>query len=325
MREGLRREYDVDALFYIVSALTAGGCPLVKKRSHKLKYLLMIIAVIIVAGVGYVTYNHYQNRPPKQVKLTAVGDSLTQGVGDPNNRGGYTYMITNKVNQNNPHVHMSTANFGISGETTDQIDHRVMPSKKLRTSLSHADVITVTTGGNDLLHFLKQNVTDPSDHKLDSKLANYRTAYSKRVTRLFNHIRQLNPHSPIFVFGIYNPVYVYFPQVSFISRAVAQNNSATQAVVNHQSRIYFIPINKRMSDGQFKTVQSRERLRKRAHVIGNGHYNATQIEALLTGQTAQSNAYLSTDDHFHPNTKGYRIMTNLLYKQLVDHTDWAKG
>lgn len=91
----------------------------------------MIIAVIVVAAVGYVAYNQYQNRPPKQVKLTAVGDSLTQGVGDPNNRGGYTYMITNKVNRNNPHVHMSSANFGISGETTDQIDHRVMTSKKI--------------------------------------------------------------------------------------------------------------------------------------------------------------------------------------------------
>lgn len=32
MREGLRREYDVDALFYIVSALTAGGVSVSEKK-----------------------------------------------------------------------------------------------------------------------------------------------------------------------------------------------------------------------------------------------------------------------------------------------------
>ncbi|WP_243673903.1 GDSL-type esterase/lipase family protein [Lentilactobacillus kisonensis] len=264
-------------------------------------------------------------RPPKAVKLVAVGDSLTQGVGDPKGRGGYTYLIREKVNQKNSHVKMATANFGISGETTDQIDHRVLTSTKLQRNLRHADVITMTTGGNDLLHFLKQNVMDSNGRNLDDKLGQYHQDYQKRVNRLFGNIRQLNHQAPIFVFGIYNPVYVYFPQVSFISQAVAENNSVTQAVVRRQSHMYFIPINKRMSDGQFTTTRSRQQLRKRSTVIGNKNYNAGEIEALLNGQTTQTNKYLSTADHFHPNEIGYQIMTNLLYKQLVKHTNWAKG
>lgn len=295
------------------------------KKTHKLRFWLMILATFMVAGVAFVIYNQYQNRPPRAVKLTAVGDSLTQGVGDPKGRGGYTYLIRKKVNDQNPHVKMSTANFGISGETTNQINNRVVHSAKLRRSLRTADVITVTTGGNDLLHFLKNNVVDNNRTQLNGRLTHYQASYRQRVSRLFTDIRKVNSHSPIFVFGIYNPVYVYFPQVSFISRAVAANNTVTKSVAQKHSQIYFIPINKPLSDGQYRTAKSRQRLRQRAAAIGNQSNDANEIEALLNGNATQSNRYLSTEDHFHPNQTGYQIMTNLLYKQLSQHLDWVKG
>jgi lysophospholipase L1-like esterase len=160
---------------------------------------------------------------------------------------------------------------------------------------------------------------------LNGRLTHYQASYRQRVSRLFTDIRKVNSHSPIFVFGIYNPVYVYFPQVSFISRAVAANNTVTKSVAQKHSQIYFIPINKPLSDGQYRTAKSRQRLRQRAAAIGNQSNDANEIEALLNGNATQSNRYLSTEDHFHPNQTGYQIMTNLLYKQLSQHLDWVKG
>lgn len=203
-----------------------------QKKQPKRKWFIwgvLIGIILIVSGLWVINQKQPQSTgKPKNIRLTAVGDSLTYGVGDPSGKGGYTHLISKKVNRQNPTVKMTTANFGVSGQTTAQIDHRVMTAKKLRASLKRADVITVTTGGNDLLQFLETKLMTQSNAQLTGQLKTYCQSYQKRAGQLLTHLRQLNPRAPIFVFGIYNPMYVYFPQVSFISRAVFQNNQMTQ-------------------------------------------------------------------------------------------------
>lgn len=203
-----------------------------KQTQHHFRWIIVLTSLIVIGAAAFVGYRYFNSAKeslPREVKLTAVGDSLTQGVGDPTNKGGYTHLIRQKVTQTNPNVHLSTANYGISGETTDQINHRVVHSKRLAHSLREADMITITTGGNDLLNFLKVNVVGLSKHQLDQKLTGYCQTYQTRVTRLFRNIRHLNRRAPIFVFGIYNPVYVYFPQASYII--------TTQSAIRTRSQI----------------------------------------------------------------------------------------
>jgi lysophospholipase L1-like esterase len=301
----------------------------VKSHQHSFRWGGWLIGLVVLVALGFAGFRYFHQgstQRPREIRLTAVGDSLTQGVGDPTNKGGYTNLIRKKVNAKNPNVRMSTANYGISGETTDQINHRVVSSKRLQTSLRHADVITVTTGGNDLLKFLKANVVASNQKILDTKLNQYCLIYQQRVARLFRNIRRLNSRAPIFVFGIYNPVYVYFPQVSYINDTVAQTNQITKKVSQQQHGIYFVSINKQLTDGQFKTAKERKSLEKKA---GASNFSGNQsspadIERILNGQSAQSNQYLSNNDHFHPNLTGYKIMTDQLYQQMVKHTTWAK-
>ncbi len=150
--------------------------------------------------------------------------------------------------------------------------------------------------------------------------------YQSRVTRLFRNIRHLNRQAPIFVFGIYNPVYVYFPQVAYINETVAKTNQITNQVIHQQHGMYFVSINKQLTDGQFKTVHSRKVLKKKAtdSLTQGSNHSAADIDRLLDGQSSQSNKYLSNNDHFHPNLTGYKIMTNLLYKQMAQHITWIK-
>lgn len=288
--------------------------------------MVSIGLVILVTGGFWAFYqfNAHQPAKPKIVHLTAIGDSLTYGVGDHPGKGGYPNLIRQKVNHSTHHITMTAANFGISGETTNQINHRVVSSPKLRNNIRRADVITVTTGGNDMLHFLKANLAVQTRRDLSAKLQQYATAYQTRVSRLLTNIRRLNKRVHIFVFGIYNPVYVYFPQVSFINQAIQLNNRVTSRVVQAQSRTYFISINKKLSDGQYRTAKSREKLKQRASGIGDQTLGANQLEKLLTGQGNTSNRYLSTEDHFHPNRTGYQIMTNLLYRKMCQHLSWLK-
>lgn len=296
-------------------------------KKHRLRsFFIGLIGTVIVILGALVIYNHFQKTSrPQTIKLTAVGDSLTQGVGDPKGKGGYVNLIRKKVNHQKSNVTMTTANFGIPGETTNQINHRVVTSKRLKRNLRQADMITVTTGGNDLIQFLKANISLGNNQGLKDHLDSYCVTYQKRVSRLFRSIRYLNHSAPVFVFGIYNPVYVYFPQVSFIGTAIAHNNRITKQVIDRQKNMYFIPIDKKMSDGQYQTASARKRLRQRAVIHdGNNRGANAGIEGLLSNSKAEPNEYLSNTDHFHPNETGYQIMTDLLYRDMIKHTNWLK-
>ncbi|PAK68642.1 hydrolase, partial [Staphylococcus haemolyticus] len=85
-------------------------------------------------------------------------------------------------------------------------------------------------------------------------------------------------------------------------------------VIHQQHGMYFVSINKQLTDGQFKTVHSRKVLKKKAtdSLTQGSNHSAADIDRLLDGQSSQSNKYLSNNDHFHPNLTGYKIMTNLL-------------
>ena len=89
--------------------------------------------------------------------------------------------------------------------------------------------------------------------------------------------------------------------------------------------MYFIPIDKKMSDGQYQTASARKRLRQRAVIHdGNNRGANAGIEGLLSNSKAEPNEYLSNTDHFHPNETGYQIMTDLLYRDMIKHTNWLK-
>lgn len=42
----------------------------------------------------------------------------------------------------------------------------------------------------------------------------------------------------------------------------------------------------------------------------------------MNNDTHNLNNYISTEDNFHPNSKGYDQMTNALYKVMLQHDDW---
>src|SRR5699024_5068561 len=55
----------------------------------------------------------------KDLNIVAVGDSLTQGVGDSQNQGGYVGIIDRTINKDTKHANIQ--NFGKRGDRTDQL------------------------------------------------------------------------------------------------------------------------------------------------------------------------------------------------------------
>ena len=184
---------------------------------------------------------------------------------------------------------MSISNFGISGETTNQIDNRVRKSSRLKRQVRHCNVVFVTTGGNDLLSFLKNNIMVSKQTELSQRYNVYLMQYQKKITNLLKDIRSLNSKAPVFVFGIYNPVYVYFPQVSFISWSVSTQNVSTQNIVESQSKMHFVSIDSQLSHGQFQSKAAQNSLLKKSHQLNSKDINPNILQSILNGNFNYSN------------------------------------
>lgn len=257
----------------------------------------------------------------KHVKLVALGDSLTYGQGDETNNGGYVGIIKKKVEHRYRKTSVTTVNYGVSGDRSDQILARLNSQQQLRRDLRQANVITMTVGGNDLMQKLEQDATNSPDRiNRDVELAS--KAYRAKLNKLFTSVRKQNPHAPIFVMSIYNPFYTYFPDVTTISDAVVYWNQTTRQVMSGYSRMYFVDINHLMSYGQYKTKAARQQLATKENRVNHGKVSQARSIKVMNNKDKNLNDYISTDDNFHPNHTGYEHIAQQLFKAMVDHDGW---
>ncbi|WP_318766093.1 SGNH/GDSL hydrolase family protein [Lactiplantibacillus carotarum] len=300
----------------------------------KIVLIVAVLAGAVFFGVNYVMHpkssgtsttttakTTKQTTPHKKsIKLVAVGDSLTEGVGD-ESEGGYVGQIKQTLTKKQS-LKVTTTNAGKSGDRSDQILARINKSQTLQKQIAAADVITVTVGGNDLLQTLEGSITSNNTAKNNSTVAKAQTAYATKLTQLFNKLQSLNKSASVFVFSIYNPIYVNFPNVTSITHYISQWNDQTQTTVSHYDHTYFMDINETMSHGQYKTAAQIRRLKKAASdTTLTNLTSATAITSALQTKS-KTNDLISTADNFHPNQKGYRVFTNKLYQTMMAHDAW---
>src|SRR5699024_720812 len=104
------------------------------------------------------------------IKITAIGDSLTQGVGDEEDNGGYVGILEDTINKDNDLVEID--NFGKRGNRTDQLIDR-MEEPEVKESLEEADIILITIGANDIMQIFKENFTDLDMNQFETGQNNY--------------------------------------------------------------------------------------------------------------------------------------------------------
>lgn len=238
----------------------------------------------------------YQPTKAQTVTYVAVGDSLTQGVGDTTNQGGFVPLLAQDLT-NQYGWQVTTSNYGISGNTSNQILKRMTTQEDLQASLKNADLMTLTVGGNDLRKVILDNITNlkVSTFKKPAK------AYSKRLVKIIETARAANPDLPIYVLGIYNPYYVNFPEMTDMQTIVDNWNQTTQETVATFDKVYFVPINELLYQG-----------------IDGEMAVAEVVESSKT-----TNNVLFEGDHFHPNNTGYEIMKQAVMEKIREtKEDW---
>ena len=120
------------------------------------KMYLVLTSLLAFFLIG-VTTVHADSKD--SINFVAVGDSLTEGVGDTTKQQGYTKRTAKQISKKY-NVKVDTSNYGKAGDRSDQILARIKANAQAKKDIKNADVITLTVGGNDLQQTLFKAVDD---------------------------------------------------------------------------------------------------------------------------------------------------------------------
>lgn len=201
-------------------------------------FFAVLINWILPKSDSRLTKHDFLEQKVETFSYIAIGDSLTEGVGDTTGQGGFIPLLGNNLNAAYGYEVLSK-NYGVSGNTSNQILKRMQENQSIRSDLEKADLLTLTLGGNDVMAVIRKNLTDLDVDTFKTPAL----AYQDRLRSIIELAREKNRHLPIYILGIYNPFYLNFPEVKEMQTVVDNWNMATKNVTKEFTNVYFVPIN----------------------------------------------------------------------------------
>lgn len=171
----------------------------------------------------------------QDIYITAIGDSLTKGVGDHTKQGGYVGLLDRKINHDDDIVEF--VNFGKSGNRSDQLLKR-LKNPEIIDSIVKSDVVLITIGANDITLIVKKNITN----LVYSKFVDEQEQYKERLNEILETIEGINDDTDIYVLGFYNPFKQYFPDVEELDTIVDDWNEIGDSVASEFENATFVPV-----------------------------------------------------------------------------------
>jgi len=174
---------------------------------------------------------------PLSIKVVSIGDSLTQGIGDVEEKGGYIPYLKNKLENNRSIKEAEFSNFGVKGNRTDQLMKR-LGQEKIKNSIREADIVIITIGGNDVMKVFRENIMGLHVRMfLDAE-----KGYSQRLTDIIDTIISYNNDTDIFLVGIYNPFIRWFSDLKEMDVIVNSWNDSSSSVISKYNQTSFVPV-----------------------------------------------------------------------------------
>lgn len=261
---------------------------------------IVIFSVLIPKSDTELTKKDFLAQEATPFNYVAIGDSLTEGVGDTTNQGGFVPLLAQSLTDAYDYQ-VTDSNYGVSGNTSKQILQRMQEKTDIQKSLAKADMMTLTVGGNDVMAVIRKNLTSLSV----SSFTKPAKSYQKRLRQIIELARADNEDLPIYILGIYNPFYLNFPDMTEMQEIVDNWNDATESVTEEYDNVYFVPIN----DELYKGINGEEGI-----VSTSGDQTTVINDALFSG------------DHFHPNNIGYQIMSDVTMEKISEtKEEWKEN
>ncbi|TWT07759.1 GDSL family lipase [Planococcus sp. CPCC 101016] len=211
---------------------------------------------------------------PQAVIITALGDSLSQGVGDVENLGGYTGRVAAEMRTWQGIEGVAIENTAKRGRRSDQL-LAMFQQGELTGPVAEADYLTMTIGGNDVMRIVKRDLFSLNMQAFADELI----LYENRFDNIFTAIRDINPNAPMIIMGIYNPFSLITDEVEEFDQIIASYNEAMQERTEADPQACFVPVSDLFAGNKNLVYHS---------------------------------------DFFHPNSKGYDLMTKRILKRMEE-------
>lgn len=170
----------------------------------------------------------------KDQKIVAIGDSLTEGVGDETKNGGYVGILNHTFEDHN--LNVTVENFGKKGNRSDQLLKR-LEKEDVASAIKEADVVLITIGANDIMKVLKSNFMNVTMEPFQEE----RVKYIERLTAIFNKINEINPDTQIYLIGFYNPFERHFGEIKELGMIIDNWNDAGKSLAEEYENVKYIP------------------------------------------------------------------------------------
>ncbi|RHW42341.1 GDSL family lipase [Neobacillus notoginsengisoli] len=182
---------------------------------------------------------------PRDLTVTAVGDSLTEGIGDSTDSGGYLPYLEAKLEQEKGIENAVVQNYGVKGTRSDQLLKRLR-KQEVASAIKDSDMVIITIGGNDIMKVARRNILNM---QYDS-FAKEKDSYIARLEKIMDLIRKENPGAALVLIGTYNPFLQWFPEVEELDQIVSDWNEAGKNVIASYPNAFFVGIDDIFTDLQ---------------------------------------------------------------------------
>jgi lysophospholipase L1-like esterase len=182
------------------------------------------------------------------IKIVALGDSLTKGVGD-RTKEGYVGLVSDELEKKEDISSVSTVNFAAMGHSTENLLKK-LDEDQVKKELEDADLIFMTIGANDLMKVVRENIFELTVELFQEE----RLLYEQRLRDIMNKIRLTNEQAVIAFIGLYNPFawkLAEFPEIDMI---ISEWNERTKQILLEDGRAVFVSIQDIFQEGEDKNL-----------------------------------------------------------------------
>ncbi|MCY9365775.1 GDSL-type esterase/lipase family protein, partial [Bacillus spizizenii] len=117
--------------------------------------ILLLTACTSIRTASEGKQKAHEPKTKEDIVIAAVGDSLTEGVGDPDGKG-YVGKVADSIRSDKQVKTVDVKNYAVKGNRSDDLLEK-LKDKKVQKGIKDADYVFFTIGGNDLMKVLRQN------------------------------------------------------------------------------------------------------------------------------------------------------------------------
>jgi lysophospholipase L1-like esterase len=174
---------------------------------------------------------------PSNLSIVSIGDSLTKGVGDSKNQGGYIPYLQYSLEGEKGINNVNFLNFGVKGQNTADL-LKSLKSMELEKAIKGSEMVIITIGGNDIMQVVKKHIS----HLEKKDFIPAKQRYEENLAQIVRSIRKLQPNVSIVLIGLYNPFITWFADVKEMDEILTEWNIIGQNVVSSYDNSYFVRI-----------------------------------------------------------------------------------